>query len=580
MMHPDLEVGEESDDDASFGRIIPVYTDIKGVSARHFRKIALRVVDACAQLIPDFLPEPFRKAHDLVELRVALGAVHFPSNDADIDQLQRFSSPAQRRLVFDELFFLQVGLALKKRGVKIERGIPMVADEKVLARATERLPFKLTGAQSRALHEIARDAEKATPMNRLLQGDVGSGKTAVALAAALIAVENGYQAAVMAPTELLAEQHLRTFERLLGADLFGKRELPSVRVGYLSAGRKPRELERTRNEIASGTTRIAIGTHALIQEGVQFQKLGLVVIDEQHRFGVLQRARLMEKGVRPHVLVMTATPIPRTLALTLYGDLDVSIIDELPPGRTPVATRLIRGKARSDAYEFLRSEVSSGRQAYVVLPLVEESEKIELRAATEESERLQREELSGLRVGLVHGRMTSDERTHAMELFRRGETQVLVATTVIEVGVDVPNASVMVIDHAERFGLSQLHQLRGRVGRGAAKSHCLLVAEEDRSSADAWERLRTMVKTNDGFRLAEKDLELRGPGEFLGTRQSGIPDLVVADLLRDQGILKEAREAAFALVERDPELKDPALKGIAAEVARRWAGKMSLGRIG
>jgi ATP-dependent DNA helicase RecG len=581
MIHPDLELGDQSDDDASFGRIIPVYTAIEGISARAFRRIALRVVTSCAHLIPDFLPASFRGEHGLVELSEALGAVHFPREDSDFAQLLRFASDAQRRLVFDELFFLQLGLALKKRGVQLERGIPLVADDRILAKATARLPFTLTNAQARALREVARDLEKATPMNRLLQGDVGSGKTAVALASALIAVENGYQAAVMAPTELLAEQHLRTFERLLGADLFGpKRELPPIRTGLLAAGRKPKELERTRNELASGSVRIAVGTHALIQEGVQFQRLGLVVIDEQHRFGVLQRARLMEKGARPHVLVMTATPIPRTLAMTLYGDLEVSIIDELPPGRTPVMTKLFTNRTRTKAYEFLRKQVGLGHQAYVVLPLIDESEKIELRAATKEAERLQQEELSGLKIGLVHGRMSSDDRTRAMELFRRGETQVLVSTTVIEVGVDVANASVMLIDHAERFGLSQLHQLRGRVGRGAAKSYCLLVAEEKRSSADARERLGSMVRTNDGFQLAEKDLEIRGPGEFLGTRQSGMPDLLVADLLRDQSILKEARETAFGLVARDPDFRLPEHKTIAAELTRRWEGKLSFGRIG
>jgi ATP-dependent DNA helicase RecG len=332
--------------------------------------------------------------------------------------------------------------------------------------------------------------------------------------------------------------------------------------------------------VASGTARIVVGTHALFSEGVAFKELGLVVIDEQHRFGVMQRARLMEKGRRPHVLVMTATPIPRTLALTLYGDLDVSVIDELPPGRTPITTKSFSAKTRPKAYELVRKEVDAGHQAYVVLPLVEDSEKIELRSASAEFERLGREELRGLKLGLVHGRMSPEERTEAMEQFRRGETQVLVATTVIEVGVDVPNASVMLIEHAERFGLSQLHQLRGRVGRGAAKSHCLLVHEDGNASPVARQRLEVMVKTNDGFKLAEADLELRGPGEFLGTRQSGMPDLVVADLLRDQAILKQAREAAFELVRVDPELKRPEHAGIARELMRRWAEKLSLARIG
>jgi ATP-dependent DNA helicase RecG len=581
MIHPDLEVGDTWDDDASFGRIIPVYTEVEGISARHFRRIAQRAVESSVESIPDFLPDSFRRDHDLVGLSAALRAVHFPDQNAALEELLRFGSPGQRRLVFDELFFVQLGLALKKRGVELEQGIPLRTDEQVRARAVARLPFQLTGAQSRALDEIARDLARPTPMNRLLQGDVGSGKTAVALASALMAVENGYQAAVMAPTELLAEQHLRTFQRLLGEELFERKPgVAPIRTGLLSAGRPARELQRTKNEIASGSVRIAVGTHALIQEGVAFQKLGLVIIDEQHRFGVLQRARLMEKGARPHVLVMTATPIPRTLALTLYGDLDVSIIDELPPGRTPVITRLHSERTRDKAYDFIRKQVALGHQAYVVLPLVEESEKLELRAATEEAARLQQEELVGLRVGLVHGRMSAEERTETMERFRRGDIQILVATTVIEVGVDVPNASVMLIEHADRFGLSQLHQLRGRVGRGAAKSFCLLVSEDGRSSAVARERLGAMVDSNDGFRLAEKDLEIRGPGEFLGTRQSGMPDLVVADLLRDQKILKEAREAAFEMIAADPELHRPEHRTIAAELLRRWAGKLSLARIG
>lgn len=580
IVHPDLEMGEAATDEASFGRIIPIYTEVDGISARVYRRIARSAVEACVDAVEDFHPESFRQQQELVPLRDALAWVHFPPDDADYAKLARFASPAQRRLVFDELFFVQLGLALRRQGVKLETGIPFVADDRVLSGALERLPFAMTGAQRRALDEVARDVSRPVPMNRLLQGDVGSGKTAVALAAAMIAVENGYQAAVMAPTELLAEQHLRTFERLLGSDLFRKRpDLPPVHVTLLAAGRRPREHRRSLNEVASGTARIAVGTHALIQEGVEFQRLGLVIIDEQHRFGVMQRARLMEKGRRPHVLVMTATPIPRTLALTLYGDLDVSIIDELPPGRTPVTTKVFSGKTRVKAYDLVRKEVNAGRQAYVVLPLVEESEKLDLRAATEEAARLSREEFAGLRLGLVHGRMSAEERNAAMEEFRRGATQILVATTVIEVGVDVPNASVMLIEHAERFGLSQLHQLRGRVGRGTAKSWCLLVAESD-GSAQARERLAAMARTANGFEIAEKDLEIRGPGEFLGTRQSGMPDLVVADLLRDQAILKQAREAAFELVEKDPRLRRPEHLGIARELRRRWADKLSIARIG
>ncbi len=581
IIHPDLEIGDASDD-ASFGRIVPVYTDIEGLSQRHYRRIARRAIEACGTNVDDFYPQSFRAAHGLVGLGEALGWVHFPPSDADFDELVRFCSPPQRRLVFDELFFVQLGLALKKQGVRVEPGIALRVDERIRARAIGRLPFEMTKAQARAFDEIARDLAKPTPMNRLLQGDVGSGKTAVALASALVAVENGYQAAVMAPTELLAEQHQRTFENLLGDGLFprARHGLSPVRSVLLTAGLGAKEQKRTVREVESGTARIVVGTHALIQEDVRFESLALAVVDEQHRFGVLQRARLMEKGKRPHVLVMTATPIPRTLALTLYGDLDLSVIDELPPGRTPVVTKSYSSKTRPKAYDVVRREIARGHQAYVVLPLVEESEKLDLRSATEEFERLGRAELKGLSLGLVHGRMSSEERASAMESFRRGRAQVLVATTVIEVGVDVPNASVMLVEHAERFGLSQLHQLRGRVGRGAAKSHCLLVHDEQKASAVARERLAVMVRTTDGFKLAEKDLEIRGPGEFLGTRQSGLPDLLIADLLRDQAILKEAREAAFALVERDERLRAPEHRGIAQELRRRWAEKLSLARIG
>jgi ATP-dependent DNA helicase RecG len=582
IVHPDLELGEEADDPTSFGRIVPVYTEIEGVSARVYRRLAQRIVELGARHVKDFLPDEFRAAHKLEPLAAALEAVHFPRDDANFSMLAGFATPPQRRLVFDELFFVQLGLALRKRGVQVEQGLPFDTRPAVLEKALARLPFAPTRAQARALAEIAKDLSRPVPMNRLLQGDVGSGKTAVALASALVAVENGYQAALMAPTELLAEQHLRTFEKLLGGGLFAERKagLPPIGVTLLSAGRRPKEQQRARNEVASGTARIVIGTHALIQGGVEFQNLGLAIIDEQHRFGVMQRARLMEKGRKPHVLVMTATPIPRTLALTLYGDLDVSVIDELPPGRTPVVTKAFTSRTRAKAYEFLRKEVTLGRQAYVVLPLVEESEKLELRSATEEAERLAREEFVNLRVGLVHGRMSSEDRSSAMERFRRGELQVLVATTVIEVGVDVPNASVMLIEHADRFGLSQLHQLRGRVGRGAARSFCLLVSENETSSQVARERLSVMTRTSDGFALAEADLELRGPGEFLGTRQSGMPDLVVADLLRDRQILNEARDAAFALVAEDPDLKQSRHRTIARELQRRWAGKLSFARIG
>jgi ATP-dependent DNA helicase RecG len=413
------------------------------------------------------------------------------------------------------------------------------------------------------------------PMNRLLQGDVGSGKTAVALCAARVAIEDGYQAALMAPTELLAEQHHRSLVAMLKGS--------GVHVELLTGSMGAKERAFAERLVRSGTAQLVVGTHALAEEGTQFHRLGLAIIDEQHRFGVLTRQRLMTKGTRPDTLVMTATPIPRTLALTLYGDLDVSILDELPPGRTPIVTKVFRDAQRDKAYDVIRRELAAGHQAYVVLPLVEESEKlVELKAATIERERLMREVFPGVPIGLVHGRQSSEERASAMERFRKGTDRILVATTVIEVGVDVPNASAMLIEHAERFGLSQLHQLRGRVGRGAAKSYCLLVtgASGAEFGASAKQRLKVMEETNDGFRISEADLALRGPGEFLGTRQSGVPDFAVAELARDQKILAEAREEAFALVESDPDLALAENVELRRHLHERWRGRLSLARVG
>ncbi|MGZ6124453.1 MAG: ATP-dependent DNA helicase RecG, partial [Myxococcales bacterium] len=459
--------------------------------------------------------------------------------------------------------------------VKVEPGIAFRAEPGAVDRIVSALPWPLTGAQQRAVAAIAADMRKTEPMNRLLQGDVGSGKTAVALCAALLAVEDGYQAALMAPTEILAEQHARSLRALLrGA---------KVHVELVSGSLTQRERDHAARLLRSGAAGIVVGTHALAEETTAFHKLGLVVIDEQHRFGVMTRARLMSKGHRPDVLVMTATPIPRTLALTLYGDLDVSVLDELPPGRTPIATKVYRDAARGKAYEVIRRELRAGRQAYVVLPLVEESEKLaDLKAATEERDRLAMDVFPDVSLGLVHGRQSAAERNEEMERFRRGETRILVATTVIEVGVDVQNATVMLIEHAERFGLSQLHQLRGRVGRGAAKSYCLLLTG---TSGAEWgpaarQRLQVMEDTTDGFRIAEADLELRGPGEFLGTRQSGLPDFAVAELARDQIILKEAREEAFALVEADPELRSVENAEVREQLLHRWRGRLSLARVG
>ena len=585
MHHPDVEVlgdwqhepGEldlAARGDDSFGRVVPIYTDIEGVPQRTFRRIAQRAVEGYVQHVRDLLPEDLMRRRRLMALAEALREAHFPDRTADEAALGRAAEP-HRRLAFEEFFAVQLGLALRRRGLKIEPGIAFRATAEMLGRAQAHLPWPLTGAQRRAVDQIAADMRRPEPMNRLLQGDVGSGKTAVALCAAMLAVEDGYQAALMAPTEVLAEQHLRSLRSMLR----GKDIHVELLVGSLGA----RERAHTDRLVRGGAAHIVVGTHALAEESTAFHRLGLAVIDEQHRFGVMTRARLMGKGARPDVLVMTATPIPRTLALTLYGDLDASVIDEMPPGRTPVLTKVYRDAHRDRAYDVIRREVDAGHQAYVVLPLVEESEKLlDVKAATTERDRLAREVFPGLGVGLVHGRQSTAERQAAMDRFREGEDKVLVATTVIEVGVDIPNATVMLIEHAERFGLSQLHQLRGRVGRGAARSHCLLVTG---STGAEWgpaarERLAVMEETQDGFKIAEADLELRGPGEFLGTRQSGMPDFAVAELARDQKILAEAREEAFKLVEDDPDLGSPENRPLRDELLKRWRGRLSLARVG
>jgi len=581
MHHPDLELlGSSGEmqvvrDDDSFGRVVPVYPEVEGVPPRTFRRLEKRAVDEYARFVRDLLPETVRRRRKLLPLEEALREAHFPEKfAADLARGVPGGEP-RRRLAFEELFLVQLGLALRRRGVKVEPGIAFRADAATVKRVVSELPWALTGAQERAVKAIADDMRKPEPMNRLLQGDVGSGKTAVALCAARIAVEDGYQAALMAPTELLAEQHALSLRALLRGS--------KLHVELVSGGLSQRERDHAARLLRSGTAQIIVGTHALAEEATAFHRLGLVVIDEQHRFGVMTRARLMSKGHRPDVLVMTATPIPRTLALTLYGDLDTSVLDELPPGRTPIATKVFKDAAREKAYEVIRRELKAGRQAYVVLPLVEESEKLaDLKAATKERDRLAIDVFPGVPIGLVHGRQPAAERQEAMERFRRGEDRILVATTVIEVGVDVPNATVMLIEHAERFGLSQLHQLRGRVGRSAARSHCLLITG---TSGAEWgpvarERLEVMEETTDGFVIAEKDLELRGPGEFLGTRQSGMPDFAVAELARDQTILMEAREEAFALVQDDPELKKPENAAVRDQLMNRWRGRLSLARVG
>jgi ATP-dependent DNA helicase RecG len=570
MSQPEVEKVQPGDS-ASFGRIVPIYPGPADYQHPALRRLMKRLVDEHAPLAVDDVPPAVLARRGLRSRAAALREAHFPPPGTDVLLAAARATPAFRRLVFEELFFLQLALALRRRGVRTEAGFAFDASPAALRRALERIPFTLTGAQERALAEIARDMGRPEPMNRLLQGDVGSGKTAVAFAAAMLAVQSGFQAAVMVPTEILAQQHART----LSGWLAGTGHEIAL-VGAAARGRPQRE---ARAAVADGRARIAIGTHALLEEGVEFERLGLVVVDEQHRFGVLQRAKLIAKGRRPDVLVMTATPIPRTLALAFYGDLDQSKIGELPPGRTPVATKLYGDSQRKGAYDLARRELEAGRQAYVVYPLVGESEKTDLADATSGAEAL-RKVFAGHEVGLLHGKLKADEKVAVMERFRSGELAVLVATTVIEVGVDVPNASVMIVEHAERFGLSQLHQLRGRVGRGAAKSHCLLIAHFKRVGDEARERLRAMERTQDGFEIARVDLSIRGPGELLGTRQSGQQLLEIADLYRDEAILEEAREEAFALVEEDPGLARPEHRAAAEALAERWAERLSLAQVG
>ncbi|HET9597268.1 MAG TPA: ATP-dependent DNA helicase RecG, partial [Anaeromyxobacteraceae bacterium] len=559
-------------DSANFGRIVPFYAGPADHQHPALRKLVKRLCDELAPLAVDDLPPAVRARRGLVPAGQALREAHFPPPGTSPAMATARATPAFRRLVFEELFFLQLALAQRRRGLRQDPGIAFDASPARIAEATALLPFELTRAQARALGEIGGDMARPEPMNRLLQGDVGSGKTAVAFAAMVLAVRSGHQAALMAPTEILAEQHARTLSRWLeGSGI----ELALV-AAQARGGRARRE---AREAVASGRARMVVGTHALLEEDVAFERLGLVIVDEQHRFGVLQRARLIGKGPRPDVLVMTATPIPRTLALAFYGDLDQSKIDELPPGRTPVATRVFGDAQRRKAYDLARAELDAGRQAYVVYPLVAESEKSDLADATGGAAELARV-FAPHAVGLVHGQMKGEEKDAVMARFRSGELAVLVATTVIEVGVDVPNATVMIVEHAERFGLSQLHQLRGRVGRGAARSHCLLLAHFKLAGDEARERLRTMERTQDGFEIARADLRIRGHGDIVGTRQAGQQDFVVADLYRDEAILEEAREDAFALVDADPALALPEHAAAAEALEQRWRERLPLAQVG
>jgi ATP-dependent DNA helicase RecG len=574
MVNPQIEVltGEEVDS-VEMGRIVPIYEAVGTFGTRQIRRAIYTTLQNLDPNIPDVLPQSLLQRLRYPSRRDALIHTHFPDAGESLEALNLFRSPAQLRLIFEEFFLYQLSLALGRRAVRKENAIAFrVREDKVREALKRILPFKPTNAQKRVLSEIAADLEKPVPMNRLLQGDVGSGKTIVALQAAVIAIENGCQTALMAPTEILAVQHFLSARRILAPG--------GYTVELLISGLKPSEKSAARERIRSGEAQLVIGTHALIEDEVEFHRLGFVAIDEQHRFGVLQRKRLMDKAARhgnaPHVLVLTATPIPRTLSLTLYGDLEVSVLDELPPGRTPIETRTTSEQHLPGVWEFLRREVAAGHQGYVVYPVIEES-KLELKAAMEEYERLSKTVFPKLKVGLLHGRLASEEKEDVMQKFRRNEVQILVATTVVEVGVDVPNATVMIIEHAERFGLAQLHQLRGRIGRGAQQSHCILVAP-GRMTEDARARLETMVRTSNGFEIAETDLQLRGPGEFFGTRQSGQLGFHVANPLRDRELLELARKEAFALAE-EPAQRD-ALQRVLRLLPGEWQRRYHLARVG
>jgi len=565
MDNPEYEIiGDDEDSFIHTKRIVPLYRVTNGLSVRRMRSIMFNVINTRTGDVIDPLPAEVLRKHALPDLSESLLQIHFPDSNTDLEVLNRGISDFHRRLSFDELFMLELGLAVLKNRSTLEKGISFNKEGKLLKKLIDTLPFKLTGAQARVFDDILRDMKMPHPMNRLIQGDVGCGKTIIALMAMIVAAECGYQSALMAPTEILAEQHFINIYRLVGS--------LGLRICLLTGSKKDRPLDR----IAHGEVDMVVGTHALIQEGVAFKNLGLAVIDEQHRFGVMQRSLLRKKAVNPDVLVMTATPIPRTLALTLYGDLDYSVIDELPPDRQPVTTLLLRSSQKESIYKLMRDEIKKGRQVYVVYPVIEESEKTDLRPATSGKDAFERI-FPEFRVGLLHGRMKTDEREQIMESFKMGEIDILVGTTVIEVGVDVPNATLMIIIHAERFGLSQLHQLRGRTGRGSHRSHCVLVAYEP-YGPEAGRRLDIMVRSNDGFRIAEEDLNIRGPGEFFGTRQSGMPELRIANVARDGALLNEARREAFGIIDNDRELAGNPLLKESLEIF--WGGRVELFKTG
>jgi ATP-dependent DNA helicase RecG len=580
-------IGEEIETTLHAGRIVPIYHETKGWSSRQMRVLIRTLLDEFGGACEDVLPVRVRARHRLLPIQQALEQTHFPPSGIDTALLDKGLSAAQRRLAFEELFLLQTALAIRRRWVKEEeKAVRFDPHTPLLNRLSRFLPFRLTSAQERVFGEIQADMVSTRPMNRLLQGDVGSGKTMVAVHAIVMACGSGYQAAFMVPTEILAEQHFTNLQPIL--------EALGLRPILVTGGRRSKGRAESLRMLQDGTADVAIGTHALIQQDVRFANLGLAVIDEQHKFGVLQRKTLRDKGYQADVLVMTATPIPRTLAMTVYGDLDVSTIDGLPPGRRPVRTWLFDDALRGRAWQIVRDELKAHRQAYFVYPLVEESEKVDLKAALQAADRLQNEEFPQFRIGLLHGRMASAEKERTMKAFKAGEIDILAATTVIEVGVDVPNATVMVIEHADRFGLAQLHQLRGRVGRSAHQSYCLLMSSPtgyrraiqagrfpagELDTSIARQRLDAMVKSNDGFMMAEEDLRIRGPGEWFGLRQWGLPEFKAANLVRDADLLQQARRAATALLDEDPHLRASQHRTLKAGMLRRWQAKLDLGSV-
>lgn len=572
MIHPDYEEltdgGETANDRAA---VVPVYSETEGLHQKVLRRIMKSVVEDYGDCISSPIPVDICRRHALMDICEAMRQVHFPSEESDMDRLNRFASDAHRRLIFDELFFFQLGMALRKRGYAIEEGIAFTPRGRFLEQFYATLPFVLTAAQKRVIEEITGDMASAYPMHRLLQGDVGSGKTVVSMVPIIIACENGYQAAFMAPTEILAQQHFTSVDawaRPLGLSTL-----------LLTGGMPEKEKQSRMEGIANGDIDIVIGTHALIQEEVCFHRLGFAVIDEQHRFGVVQRATLREKGTNPDILVMTATPIPRTLSMTVYGDLDVSVIDEMPPGKRPVKTSVFYEHKRPAAYEAVRREVEKGNQVFIVYPLVEESELLDLKDATTMAHHLENDVFPEYRVGLLHGRMKGEDKERIMALFQGRMIDILVSTTVIEVGIDIPAATLIIIEHAERFGLSQLHQLRGRVGRNSSESSCILMTHRG-GTDEARRRLRVMEKTNDGFVVAEEDLAIRGPGEFLGTRQSGLPDFRVADIVRDAPIVSAAKNEAVRLIGADPSLQREDHVLLYEILMKKWRDRLSLAKTG